>query len=54
MRAHLSCGEERHSKLQQALDLNLHCGQRPLEDRQGLEQRTNVTLEDPLTRHNAS
>lgn len=34
---YLGCGEERHSKLQQALDLDLHGGQWPLEDGQRLQ-----------------
>lgn len=34
---YLGCGEERHGKLQQALDLDLHGGQGPLEDGQRLQ-----------------
>lgn len=34
---YLSCGEERHSKLEQTLDLDLHGGQRPLENGQRLQ-----------------
>ncbi len=36
---HLSCGEQRHCKLQESLDLDLHGGQRSLEDSQGLQNK---------------
>ena len=36
---YLGCGEQRHGKLQETLDLDLHGGQGPLEDGQRLQTR---------------